>query len=59
MYKASEAIHDLKPVSFHYKPELDSDAIPQFGLTAEQAEKVNLDGSGNAVVFRIVGPSLM
>jgi hypothetical protein len=43
MYRASEAIHDLKPVSFHYQPELDPDAIPQFGLIAEQVEKVNPD----------------
>jgi hypothetical protein len=41
MDKASEAILALKPVTFHYKKELDPDGIPQFGLVAEQVEKVN------------------
>ena len=41
MDKASEAILALKPVSFCYKKELDPDGIPQFGLVAEQVEKVN------------------
>jgi len=43
MDKASEAIHALKPVTFRYKHELDPDGIPQFGLVAEQVEKVNPD----------------
>ena len=43
MDKASEAILALKPVAFHYKKELDPDGIPQFGLVAEQVEKVNPD----------------
>jgi hypothetical protein len=43
MDKASEAILALKPVTFRYKHELDPDAIPQFGLVAEQVEKVNPD----------------
>jgi hypothetical protein len=43
MDKASEAILQLKPVTFYYKHELDPDAIPQFGLIAEQVEKVNPD----------------
>src|SRR2546430_3285596 len=41
MDKASEAILALKPVTFHYKKELDPDGIPQFGLVAEEVEKVN------------------
>jgi hypothetical protein len=41
MDKASEAILALKPVTFHYKKELDPEGIPQFGLIAEQVEKVN------------------
>jgi hypothetical protein len=41
--KASEAILSLKPVTFRYKHELDPDGIPQFGLVAEQVEKVNPD----------------
>ena len=43
MDKASEAILALQPVTFHYKPDLDPDGIPQFGLIAEQVEKVNPD----------------
>ena len=41
MDKASEAILALKPVTFNYKKELDPDGIPQFGLVAEDVEKVN------------------
>jgi hypothetical protein len=43
MDKASEAILALKPVTFHYKEELDPRGIPQFGLLAEQVEEVNPD----------------
>src|SRR5262249_3448514 len=43
MDKASEAILSLKPVTFRYKKELDPEAIPQFGLVAEQVEKVDPD----------------
>ena len=43
MDKASEAILSLKPVTFRYKHELDPEGIPQFGLVAEQVEKVNPD----------------
>ena len=43
MNKASEAILALKPVTFRYKHELDPKGIPQFGLVAEQVEKVNPD----------------
>ena len=43
MDKASEAIFSLKPVTFCYRHELDPDGIPQFGLVAEQVEKVNPD----------------
>ena len=41
MDKASEAILALQPVTFRYKKELDPDGIPQFGLVAEEVEKVN------------------
>jgi uncharacterized coiled-coil protein SlyX len=41
MDKASETIHALKPVTFRYKKEIDTDGIPQFGLVAEEVEKVN------------------
>jgi endosialidase-like protein len=43
MDKASEAILALRPVSFRYKKEIDPKAIPQFGLVAEEVEKVNPD----------------
>jgi hypothetical protein len=43
MDTTSEAILGLKPVTFRYKHELDPDGIPQFGLVAEQVEKVNPD----------------
>jgi len=41
MDSASEAILALKPVTFRYKKELDPEGIPQFGLVAEDVEKVN------------------
>jgi hypothetical protein len=41
MNKASEAILAFKPVTFRYKEELDPDGIPQFGLVAEEVEKIN------------------
>lgn len=41
MDKASEAILSLQPVTFRYKHGLDPEGIPQFGLVAEQVEKVN------------------
>jgi uncharacterized coiled-coil protein SlyX len=41
MDKSSEAILALKPVTFRYRHELDPDGIPQFGLVAEDVEKVN------------------
>src|SRR5262249_34677962 len=43
MDKTSEAILALKPVTFRYKHELDPDGISQFGLVAEEVEKVNPD----------------
>jgi predicted RNase H-like nuclease (RuvC/YqgF family) len=43
MEKASEAILALKPVTFRYKHDLDPDGVPQFGLVAEDVEKVNPD----------------
>jgi hypothetical protein len=41
MEGASQSILALKPVSFHYKS--DTTNTPQFGLVAEQVEKVNPD----------------
>src|SRR5262249_36347224 len=41
MNNASEAVLALKPVTFRYKHELDPAGIQQFGLVAEDVEKVN------------------
>ena len=64
--KASEAILALKPVTFRYKQELDPDGIPQFGLIAEQVQKVNpdlvardADGKVNTVRYEAVNAMLL
>src|SRR5205823_11347728 len=66
MDKASEAILALKPVTFHYKKELDPDGIPQFGLVAEEVEKVNpglvardVDGKVYTVRYEAVNAMLL
>jgi Chaperone of endosialidase len=66
MDKASEAILALQPVTFHYKHDLDPDGIPQFGLIAEQVEKVNpelvardTDGKINTVRYEAVNAMLL
>ena len=41
MGTASEALLAMRPVTFHYKPELDKVGIPQFGLVAEEVEAVD------------------
>ena len=43
MSKASEAILALKPVTFRYKKEFDLNGVPQFGLVAEEVERVSPD----------------
>jgi Chaperone of endosialidase len=43
MDKASETLFALKPVSFRYKKEIDPTGTSQFGLVAEDVEKVNRD----------------
>jgi hypothetical protein len=43
MGNASEAILALNPVSFRYKKEIDPQSTSQFGLVAEDVEKVNAD----------------
>jgi len=43
MGRASEAILALKPVTFRYKKEIDPAGTSQFGLVAEEVEKVNPD----------------
>jgi hypothetical protein len=66
MDSASETILALKPVTFRYKHELDPDGIPQFGLVAEQVEKVNPDlvvrdanGKVNTVRYDAVNAMLL
>jgi len=66
MDKTSEAILALKPVTFRYKKDLDPDGIPQFGLIAEQVEKVNpdlivrdADGKINTVRYEAVNAMLL
>jgi len=41
--RASQTILALKPVTFRYKKEIDPAGTPQFGLVAEEVEKVNPD----------------
>jgi Chaperone of endosialidase len=43
MDKTSETLLGLKPVIFRYKKEIDPAGTPQFGLVAEDVEKVNPD----------------
>ena len=44
MAQASEAILNLKPVTFHYKS--DETGTPQFGLVAEDVAEVNKPNGG-------------
>jgi hypothetical protein len=43
MDNASEALFSLKPVTFRYKKDIDPKSTAQFGLVAEDVEKVNTD----------------
>src|SRR5439155_12597256 len=43
MGDASEILLSLRPVTFRYKPEIDPQGSPQFGLVAEEVEKANPD----------------
>jgi hypothetical protein len=43
MGKTSETLFALKPVTFRYKKEIDSAGTSQFGLVAEDVEKMNPD----------------
>ena len=43
MDKASETILALKPVTFRYKKEIDPGRTVEFGLVAEDVQKVNPD----------------
>ena len=66
MDKASEAILALKPVTFRYKQELDPDGVLQFGLVAEEVDKVSPDlvirdpdGKVNTVRYEAVNAMLL
>jgi hypothetical protein len=57
MDKASEALLSLRPVTFRYKRNIDPKGIPQFGLAAEEVEKVDptlvtRDAEGKAFTVR-------
>jgi hypothetical protein len=43
MDNASEGLFSLKPVTFRYKKDIDPKSTAQFGLVAEDVEKVNAD----------------
>jgi trimeric autotransporter adhesin len=43
MEQASEALFALKPVTFCYREEIDPTGTSQFGLVAEDVERVNPD----------------
>ena len=43
MEQASEILFPIKPVTFRYKKEVDPTGTSQFGLVAEDVEKVNPD----------------
>ncbi len=66
MEQASEALLALKPVTFRYKKEIDPQGVPQFGLVAEEVEKVNpklvvrdKDGKVNTVRYEAVNAMLL
>ena len=40
MAAASDVLLSLRPVTFRYKPEIDPKGIPQFGLVAEEVDRV-------------------
>jgi Chaperone of endosialidase len=66
MDTASEALLSLRPVTFHYKPEIDKQGTPQFGLIAEEVDKVCPDlvdrgakGEIDSVRYRAVNAMLL
>jgi hypothetical protein len=66
MDKASEALFNLKPITFRYKRDLDPDGVTQFGLTAEQVEEVCPDlivrdeeGKASTVRYEAVNAMLL
>jgi hypothetical protein len=66
MDNASASLLSLKPVTFRYKKEIDPHGIPQFGLIAEEVEKVDPDlvvrdkeGRVNTVRYEAVNAMLL
>ena len=66
MERASEALFLLKPVTFRYKKGIDPQSIPQFGLVAEDVEKVipdlvvrDQEGKPNSVRYDQVNAMLL
>jgi len=66
MNSASEDLFALKPVTFRYKKEIDPQGIAQFGLIAEDVEKVNPDlivrdkeGKANTVRYEQINAMLL
>jgi uncharacterized coiled-coil protein SlyX len=66
MERASEALLALKPVTFRYKKGIDPQGIPQFGLVAEEVEKINpnlvvrdADGEPYSVRYEAVNAMLL
>ena len=66
MAKTSEALFSLKPVTFRYKKEIDPAGLQQFGLVAEDVEKVNPDlvvrdqhGKVNSVRYEQINAMLL
>jgi hypothetical protein len=66
MDAASETLFSLNPVTFRYKKEIDPQGIPQFGLIAEEVEKVNPDlvvhdkeGKPNTVRYEQINAMLL
>ena len=43
MDDSSDVLLSLHPVTFKYNPELDPQGLPQFGLVAEEVNKVDPD----------------
>jgi hypothetical protein len=66
MDQASEVVLALKPVTFHYKKDIDPQSIPQFGLVAEDVEEINPDlvvrdaeGKVNTVRYEAINAMLL
>jgi trimeric autotransporter adhesin len=66
MDRTSETLLSLKPVTFHYKHDIDPKGTAQFGLIAEEVEKVNPDlvardanGKVNTVRYDAVNAMLL